>query len=332
MRAITRTTYGGGEALQVTEQAIGEPGEGEVRLRVHGSSVNKGDRLVLAGEPYVMRLMLGMGAPNAKGMGQDVSGVVEAVGAGVTDWKVGDAVFGEITFGSCWAEQVIVSADKLAKAPTSIPLDEVGTLPVAALTALQAVRVQGGVTAGQRVLVNGAAGSVGAYAVQIAAARGAEVTGVCSAKSAARVRELGAAHTIDYAAENFTETDAPYDVLIDIAGTHSFKHNLRAVKPDGVLVVVGGPVDDPWLTPVLRPLVLMLRGLFVRQRVAVFVSAPSRGLLEELAGMVDDGKLTAAYESACALDALPGAVAELDAGVRRGKVFVRVASSDAASG
>ena len=205
MRAIVRDRYGLANVLKLRQIDPPNVGADEVLLRVHGSSINMGDRLMMRGEPYVMRLALGLFRPRSRGTGQDVAGRVEAVGARVTDWTVGDELYGEVTGGQTWAEYVAAPAKVLARKPSSITFAEAGALPVAAMTALEAVRDHGRVQPGQRVLVNGGSGSVGSYVVQIARAAGAEVTAVCSGRNAERAQGLGAAHVIDYTLQDFTQ-------------------------------------------------------------------------------------------------------------------------------
>ena len=324
MRQVGREHYGGANAVTVREVALPQPEPGEVRIRVHGSSVNKGDRLVMSGTPYAMRLALGLRSPRIFGLGQDVAGVINAVGEGVTTLKVGDAVFGEITLGAAWADEAVARVDQLSLAPKNVPLVEAGSLPIAALTAWEAVIDQGRVNAGDRVVVNGGSGSVGSYAVQLAKESGAHVTAVVRAHHADRAKALGADEIVDADSEDFTATDAPYDVCIDVAGSVSMSRGLRAVKPKGTYVVVGGPTDDPWLRPLLRPLGWMARGVFSSRRVAVFVDKVSSERLAELASWVDSGRVTPLFESRCTLDELPGALADLESGQRRGKVLVEV--------
>ncbi len=322
MRAIMRDSYGIDLTLQDVETPT--PGDDEVLLRVHSSSVNMGDRLMMKGTPYVMRLGTGLFRPRQRGQGMDVAGTVEAVGARVTDRAVGDAVYGEVTGGAAWAELAVAPAAKLASAPSAVPLEELGALPVAAMTALQAVRDHGRVQPGQRVLINGASGSVGSYAVQIAAADGAEVTAVCSAANAQRARDLGASHVIDYGTEDFLATDEPYDVLIDVAGSRPVGATLKAVKPEGAYVTVGAQMDDPWFRPLARLLWTSLRGPFSRPRVVVYVTDVGRESLDALTTLMDAGKLAPAYDSRCTLEELPAAMRELEAGTRRGKVLITV--------
>ena len=324
MRAIVRDSYGSAEVLKLEEVDAPTVGDEQVLLRVHGSSVNVGDRLLMRGEPYLLRLAFGLRRPRSRGVGQDVAGRVEAVGSKVTDLKVGDEVYGEVSGGGCWAEQVVAPARVLARKPANVALAEAGALPMAAVTALQAVRDHGRVQPGQRVLVNGGSGGVGSYVNQIARAFGAEVTAVCSARNADRARALGATHVIDYATHDFTAGADPYDVLLDVAGTRPLSECLRVVKPKGTYVAVGGPIEDPWLKPILRLLRIMARGLFASQRVVVFVNKPGRENLDALTALVEAGKVAPAYDSDCDLAELPAAMGGLDRGERRGKVLVRV--------
>lgn len=324
MRQVGRERYGTASVVRLRDVPVPEPGAGEVRIRVHGSSVNKGDRLVMSGTPYVMRLALGLKAPRTFGLGQDVAGVVSAVGEGVSTWKLGDAVFGELTLGEAWADEVVTQADKLARAPGNVPLVESGSLAVAALTAWQAVRDEGRVEVGDRVVVNGGSGSVGSYAVQLAKAVGARVTAVVRAHHAERARTLGAETVVDADSEDFTAVDEPYDVCIDVAGNIPMSRALRAVKPKGTYVVVGGSTDDPWLWPLLRPLLWMVRGAFSSRRVAVFIAKPTPERLTELSEWVEAGRVTPLFDIRCTLDELPQALAELESGDRHGKVLVEV--------
>jgi len=324
MRQVGRERYGTARVVTLREAPVPEPGPGEVRVQVHGSSVNKGDRLVMSGTPYIMRLGLGLKAPRSFGLGQDVAGVISAVGEGVTTWKEGDRVFGELTLGATWADEVLASADKLARAPKNVSLAESGALPVAALTAWQGVRDEGRIEPGDRVVVNGGSGSVGSYVVQLAKALGAHVTAVVRAHHADRARALGADAIVDADSDDFTATDSPYDVCIDVAGSVPMSRGLRSVKPKGAYVVVGGPTDDPWLWPLLRPLLWMMRGAFSSRRVAVFIAKPTPARLTELATWVEAGRVTPLFDSRCTLEELPTALAEIESGERHGKVLVDI--------
>lgn len=197
-------------------------------------------------------------------------------------------------------------------------------MPLAAVTALQAVRDGGRVRSGQRVLVKGGAGSVGSYAVQIARALGAEVTAVCSGASSERVRELGAAHVIDYTQEDFTRAAVPFDVLIDVVDNRALPQCLGILKPQGTYVAVGMEIDDPWIKPLLRRLWTMIRGLFAKQRVVMSITKPGRESLDALTEMIEAGTIAPAFTSRCELAELPAAVRDLETGSRRGKVVVAV--------
>lgn len=324
MNAIVRDRYGDGEVLDL--EAVDRPvaGKGQVLVRMAGSSVNMGDRLLLRGWPYLFRLALGILGPRKGGLGQDLAGRVEAVGAGVIDLAVGDEVYGEVTGGSTWAEYAVGPAKRLARAPRGVPLVEAGAIPLAATTALQAVRDHGRVGPDHRVLVVGGSGSVGSYAVQIAAALGAEVTAVCSAVNAERARRLGARHTVDYATEDFTRAGEPYDVLIDVAASRPLAECLGVVRPGGTYVAVGLPMEDPWLRWLFRLLGTALQGWFAKQRVVTCLAKPGREPLDALTALVEEGRIAPAYDSRCSLAELPAAMRQLDAGERRGKVLVEV--------
>ena len=325
MRAIVRDRYGPADGLKLVETDPPSPGDDDVRLRVRGSSINMADRLVMKGTPYILRFTTGLFRPKQPVMGSDVAGVVESVGANVTEWAVGDELYGDSEFAGTWAESVVVPAERLARAPANVPLAEAGAIPLAAMTALDAVREHGRVKPGQRVLVNGGSGSVGSYVVQLARAAGAEVTAVCSARNADRARELGAAHVVDYAREDFVASAAePWDVLLDVAGSRPLKECLKVVKRDGTFVAIGGPVDGRWLKPLLRPMGMMIRGLFAKQRVVVFVSTPTRAKLDALREMVEANEIRPAFDSECELADLPAVMGEVERGDRRGKVLVRV--------
>ena len=330
MRAIVRDEYGTADVLKLED--VGKPtiGDDEVLLRAYGSSINMGDRLVIRGAPYAMRLVLGLFRPRSRGTGQDVAGRVEAVGENVTEWVIGDELYGEVTLGATWAEYVVAPASALARKPRGLTFEQAGSLPIAALTALEAVRDHGQVQVGARVLVNGASGGVGSYVVQLAKAAGAEVTAVCTGTGLERAREFGAAHVIDYTKEDFTRSarapDAErYDVMLDVAGSRTLAECLTVLKPGGTYVAIGGPVDDPWIKPLLRLLWIALRGAFAKQRVVIFVSKPCRENLDALSTLIAAGDLAPTYESSCDLADLPAAMRDVEAGRRSGKVAIRIA-------
>ncbi len=326
MQAIIRDRYGSADVLRLADVNTPSIGDDEVLVRVRASSMNAGDRFVMRGEPYVMRCLLGLRRPKARGLGQDVSGTIEAVGPNVTEWQPGDEVFGEVEFGQTWAEYAVAPAEVLARKPANLSFVEAAALPVAAMTALQAVRDHGQVRPGQRVLVNGGSGSVGSYVVQLAKAAGAVVTAVCSAAHLDRAVEFGAADVIDYRSEDYTQLGRTWDVVLDVAGSRTLRENRAVLEADGTYVAIGSPVDDPWIRPLLRLAYLSIAGrLSKKQRVVVFVAKPGRESLDSLTRMIDAGDLKPAYAERCTLAEVPTMMSAVEAGHTRGKVVVAVA-------
>jgi NADPH:quinone reductase-like Zn-dependent oxidoreductase len=251
----------------------------------------------------------------------DFAGTVEAVGAGVTRFSPGDAVFGGRT--GAFAEYVVVREDRAVVAkPAGVSFEQAAAVPIAGLTALQGLRDRGGLEAGDKVLVNGASGGVGTFAVQIAKAYGAEVTGVCSTRNVEMVRSLGADHVIDYTQENYTDGEVRYDLILDNVGNHSLSDNRRVMSPDGVLVMVGGPKDDPWIGPLLRPAKALLMSPFVDEELAPFLARLTPEDLEVMAGLMADGKVTAVIDRRYRLDQVGEAIGYLEEGHARGKVIL----------
>lgn len=242
MQALMYTTYGSPDVLRLQERAEPTPADSQVLIRVHAASVNAGDRHLLRGKPFMVRLMAGLLRPKHPILGSDVAGQVVAVGRSVTRFQPGDAVFGDLSdsgFGG-FAEYVAASVEALVAIPQGISFAQAAATPSAALTALQGLRDVGGLQAGQKVLINGAAGGVGSFAVQIAHALGAEVTGVCSTSTLDLVRSLGADHVIDYRKDDVTRNGVQYDLILDAAAYRSFAEYRGILTPRGVYVLVGG--------------------------------------------------------------------------------------------
>src|SRR5436305_7098202 len=239
MKAVVRDAYGSGDVLRLAEVDKPVAGEGEVLVRVHAAGVDQGVWHLMVGMPYVMRLVgFGVRAPKNPLLGYDVAGRVEAVGPNVGSFRPGDEVFG--TCRGSFAEYAVARADRLASKPDNVSLEEAAAVPVSGYAALQAVREHGGIRAGQRVLIIGAGGGVGTFAVQLAKAYGAEVTGVCSTAKTELVRSLGADHVIDYTQEDFADGRNRHDIILDIAGNRSLSRLRRALAPEGTLVIVEG--------------------------------------------------------------------------------------------
>lgn len=324
MKAVIHRCYGSPEVLRIEEVAKPTPAENEVLVRVRAASINPADWHGLTGTPYLaVRPATGLGAPSNIRFGTDYAGVVEAVGSNVTTFKRGDEVFGARS-GSM-AEYVEARADRsIILKPENITFEQAAAIPVAAVTALQGLRDKGKIRAGQKVLINGASGGVGTFAVQIAKAFGAEVTGVCSTRNVDLVRSLGAGRVIDYTKENFTEGTERYDLILDNVGNHSVLATRRALKPDGTLVLVGGPKRDPWIGPLWRVAELFLMSPFVSNEMIFFIAQLNPADLELLAGLVRERKVMPVIDRRYSFNEAAAAMAYLGEGHARAKVVVTV--------
>lgn len=322
MQAIVQDTYGSADVLRLDDIDAPEPGAGEVLLRVRAAGVDRGTWHLMVGEPYVARLALGLRRPRNRVLGRDVAGVVEKVGSGVTGFSVGDEVFGvgKATF----AELAVVPVGKLVHKPEGLALEHAAAVPISGLTALHAVRDVGKVQPGQSVLVIGAAGGVGTYAVQIAKAAGAEVTGVCSTAKLDLVRSIGADHVVDYTREDIVDLGERYDVVIDIAGNRALRRLRRVLAEKGTLVIVGGEGGGRWIGGIQRNLWASLWSPFIGQRMRAFISREGREDMEVLAAMITAGTVTPVVERTFPLADAAEAIRHLEAGHVRGKVVVTV--------
>jgi NADPH:quinone reductase-like Zn-dependent oxidoreductase len=299
------------------------PKSGEVLVRVHAASVNPLDWHFMRGLPYLVRLDAGFGAPKNVRLGVDFAGVVEAVGPGVTHFRTGEEVFGGRR--GAFAEYLIVREQgALATKPAGVSFAQAAAVPIAGVTALQGLRDKGRVGPGQKVLVNGASGGVGTFAVQIARSLGAEVTGVCSTRNVELVRSLGAEHVIDYTREDFTQGGARYDVIFDTVGNHSPLELRRALTPKGVLVVVGAPTGGAWLGGLTAMLKASIVSPFVSQRLEPFLAELDAQDLAKLAGLMESGQVTPVIDRTYPLAQLPEALTYLEAGHARGKVIISI--------
>ena len=319
MRAITQHRYGGTETLQLTEIDTPTPGPGEVLVRVRAAGVDRGTWHLMAGRPYAVRLAFGLRRPKLPVVGRDVAGVVDRVGDGVTSFAIGDEVIG--TADGSYADFAVVPVTRLARKPASLSFEEAATLPISGGTALQAVR-RAGVEAGDRVLVIGASGGVGSYAVQVAAALGAEVTGVASGAKADLVRSLGATDVIDHTREEIDASGRRWDVIIDLAGLRRLSLLRRCLAPDGTLVIAGGEGGDRWLGGTHRQLGAMALSPFVRQRLTSLLSKETTADFATLADMADRGELRPVLERTYALEEAAKAIDHLVEGHVRGKIVV----------
>jgi NADPH:quinone reductase-like Zn-dependent oxidoreductase len=325
MKAIVQRCYGSPEVLRLEEVAKPTPQDNQLLVKVRAAAANPLDWHYMRGEPYIMRMEAGFGRPKEGAFGVDFAGTVEAVGKDVRRFKVGDEVFGGRS--GAFAEYVTVREDRaVALKPTNITAEQAAAVPIAAVTALQGLRDHGKVQAGQKVLINGASGGVGTFAVQIAKTFGAEVTGVCSTPNVELVRSLGADHVIDYKQEDFTQGEQRYDVILDNVGNHPLSELTRVLQPNGILVIVGGLSDDPWFGAMKQPIKAKFLSPFVSQKLVMFLARLDQADLEFLSGLMQAGKVTPVIDRRYALNEVPEAIRYLEEGRARGKVIVTVES------
>jgi NADPH:quinone reductase-like Zn-dependent oxidoreductase len=324
MKAFTLRSYGSPDRFDLVETATPAPADDEVLVRVRATSVNPYDWHFMRGEPSIVRLMpgpFGLRAPKFAILGCDMAGEVEAVGKSVTGFRPGDEVFGLLKSGA-FAEYVSVRAGELVRKPANLSYEQAAAVPMAAVTALLAVRDVGGVKPGQQVLVNGASGGVGTFAVQIARALGASVAGVCSARHVDLVRSLGAEEVIDYGTADFTRGGQRYDVLLDIAGSRPAVACRQALTRRGTLVLVGGQ-GGRWVQPMGHMLAAFAVAPFMSQRVALTqATAPGRKELLAVAELIEDGTVTPVIDRGYPFAELPAAVRYQEEGHAAGKVVV----------
>ena len=324
MRAITREAYGTAEVLRL--DAVERPtiGDDEVLIEVAAAGLDRGVWHLMTGLPYVMRLMgFGFTKPKQTSLGMDVAGRVVEVGAHVTRFAVGDEVFGIGT--GTFAEYAVASEVKLAKKPEALSFEEAAVSTISGITALQALTTVGQVEPGQHVLVIGASGGVGSFAVQVAKAHGATVTGVASTAKLDAVRDLGADHVIDYTAQHIDDGDVRYDLIIDTGGRNPLSRLRRALAPSGTLVIVGGEDGDRLTGGIGRQLRAALLSRFVEQRLTFFMSSESLEYIEPLAAHLADGTVTPAIGQRFTLDEVPSAVAAMESGDITTKAVITMA-------
>ncbi len=326
MRAIVQDRFGPPEVLSVQDVDEPAPNDDQVLLEVRGASVNPYDWHMMRAKPHLVRLAGGgLFKPKNRILGVDVAGTVVAAGKNITLLQAGDEVFGGST-GSL-AEYVCASERSLAPKPNNLSLEHAATLYMAGLTALQGLR-KGRIEAGHRVLINGASGGVGTFAVQIAKAYGAEVTAVCSTRNVDMVRSIGADHVIDYTKENFTNLGRQYDVLFDIVSTQSLLACRRSLTPDGVYVSVGSVTMGDWISPLTHVLKVLLVSLVGRRKMVPFLAKMDRDDLIILKELVEAGKVTPVIDRHYDLAGVPDAIRYLEEGHVPGKVVIAVADSD----
>ncbi|MFD8581037.1 NAD(P)-dependent alcohol dehydrogenase [Streptomyces sp. INR7] len=323
MKAIVQDRYGPADVLRLDEVDRPVPGRGEVLVRVHAAAVDQGVWHLVTGLPYALRPVFGLRAPRVRTPGMDLAGRVEAVGPDVTRVRPGDEVFGSCQ-GS-FAEYACAKEDALAPKPAGLGFEEAATVPVSGVTALKALRDVGRVRAGQRVLVLGASGGVGTYAVQLAKAFGAHVTGVCSTAKTDLVRSIGADEVVDYKQEDPVDGSRRYDLVLDIAGNRPLSRLRRALTARGTLVIVGGEGGGRWLGGNERQLGALLLSPFVGQRLrSLAVMEQHHSDLRALTELIEDGSVTPVVDRSYPLAEVPDAISHLRGGQVRGKIAIRL--------
>ena len=322
MKAIVATKYGSPDVLNLEETEKPAPKDDEVLVKVRAASVNAGDWHLLRADPFLIRLAFGILRPKYKVLGADIAGQVEAVGGNVKQFQPGDEVFGDLSgdgFGG-FAEYVCASEDALALKPTDTSFEEAAAVPSAAATALQGLREKGQIQRGQKVLINGASGGVGTFAVQIAKSSGAEVTGVCSTSKLEMVRSIGADHVIDYTQEDFTKNGQRYDLILATNGYHPISDYKRALSPKGTYVMSGGSGAQMFQAMLLGPVISMTGN----KKMGNLLKNPNEKDLVVLKALLEAGKITPVIDRTYSLNEVPEAIRYLENGHARGKVFICV--------
>lgn len=323
MKAIVYRCYGGPEVLKFEDVEKPALADSKVLIKVQAASVNPLDWHYMRGLPYIVRIEAGVGAPENITMGVDFAGIVEAVGKGVKRFKPGDEVFG--AKGGAFGEYVSMAEDRaLTLKPANMTFEQAAAVPIAAITALQALRDKGKIQRGQKVLINGASGGVGTFAVQIARSFGAEVTGVCSTRNTQLVGSIGADHVIDYTREDFTRGSQHYDLIVDTVGNRSLSELRRVLTPAGTVVNVGGPSNGEWLGPLTGLIKAMLYSPLVSQKFTFVLAELNQKDLEVLRELMQAGKLTPVIDRRYPLSEVPAAIEYLEAGHARGKVVINL--------
>jgi len=323
MKAIVQDAYGSSGVLKYQE--IDKPviKDNEVLVRVHAAAIHAGDWLLMTGRPQLFRIGIGLRKPRKQTPGFDFAGTVEATGNNAEEFQPGDEVFGDAAGGSC-AEYVTVSEDKMALKPASLTLVQAAVVPVSGVTALRGLRDAGKVRRGQQVLINGASGGVGTFAVQIAKALGAEVTGVCSTRNVEMVRSIGADHVIDYTQEDFTQGGERYDVILDNVANHSLADCRRALTPKGILLSNNGTSGGRWIGPLGRMAAAAVLSLFVRKQKPPFYSPVRKRDLIDLTKLIEAGEITPVIDRTYPLAETAEAMGHVGEGHARGKVAITV--------
>ena len=323
IKAIVYCDYGTAEVLRLEDIEKPTPADDEILVRIRAAAVNPLDWHTMRGTPYIMRIGSGLRKPKVTRLGVDYAGTVEAVGRNVTQFKPGDDVFGGRT--GALAEYVSARADRaVVLKPANLTFEQAASVPVAAITALQGLRDKGKIQPGQKVLINGASGGVGTFAVQIAKTFGADVTGVCSTRNVEMVRSLGADQVIDYTREDYTRSEQRYDVILDNVGNRALLDNRRILNPDGKYVLIGGggPDDGRWIGPFVKPIAALVLSPFVSQDMGMMLADLNKSDLTFLSDLMQEGKVTPVIDRRYRLSEAPEAIRYLEEGRARGKVVI----------
>ncbi len=323
MKAIVYRRYGSPDVLELQEVAKPVPRDDEVLVRLHAASVNRADWYTMTGTPYVGRTQLGLLKPKNNRMGVDFAGTVEAVGRTVTQFRPGDEVFGGRD--GAFAEYVCVREDRaVVPKPANVTFEEAAAVPVAALTALQGLRDKGQIQPGQKVLINGASGGVGTFAVQIAKSFGAEVTGVCSTRNVDLVRSIGADHVIDYTQEDFTRSDQRYDLMLDVAGSRSWSECRRVLNPPATLVIVGAPKGNRLIGPLSHVVKVRVAALRSSQKIVFFIAKFNKADMVVLRELLEARKVIPVIDRRYELSEIANALRYIGDGHAQGKIVITV--------
>ena len=322
MKAIVYATYGPPDSLVLQEVEKPVPNADEVLVKVRAASANPADWHALRGSPFFVRLSMGFPKPKRTILGSDIAGQVEAVGKDVTQFEIGDEVFGDLSTSGMggFAEYTCVSEQMLARKPTNLSFEQAAAVPVAAITALQALRNAGQIEAGQRVLINGASGGVGTFAVQIAKALGADVTGFCSTRNVEMVRSIGADHVVDYTQEDFTQNGQQYDLILDAAAFRPLSDYKRALAPTGAYILVGGSTARLFQLMFMGPVLSKKEG----QRFGTFMKKSKQSDMVFMKELLEDRKIVPVIDRRYPLSATPDAIRYLEEGHARGKIIITV--------
>ena len=322
MKAIVYRCYGSSDVLEYEDVEKPTAADDEILVKVHAASVNPLDWHYMRGSPYLMRLMSGLGAPDNTRLGVDFAGTVEAVGRDVRRFKPGDEVFGGRT--GAFAEYVTVGDERaVVMKPANVSFEQAASVPIAAITALQALRDKGQLKPGQKVLINGASGGVGTFAVQIAKSFDAEVTGVCSTRNVDMVRSIGADHVIDYTQEDYTKSGQRYDLIIDNVGNRSLLENRDVLNAEGILVMVGGS-KGRWIAPLISPINALLLSPFVGQKFVMILAQMNQQDLTILSDLMRSGKIKPVIDRRYQLSGVTAAIDYSEEGHARGKIIVNL--------